>query len=367
MKDQSISVLLVEDNQGDVRLIEEMLKESTLLQCTFFHLDSLHERKKFEDKTFDIILLDLHFDDISGLETYTYANLYFPLTPIIVLTGLEDERLAYEIVKRGAQDYLLKDTIESKGLIRAIRYAIERKKADIQKDEFLGFASHELKTPVTSIKAYMQLMQLYARREKSSTQKLQELLPLVRKVDTQVDRLTHLINDLLDVTKVQAGKLEFNLEDFFLDEVLDEVVGNIQMTAQKHRIVVEGKTSVHVCGDRERTAQILINLLSNAIKYSPQADRVLVHLTDSEDNVRVAVQDYGIGIAKENQQKIFERFYRVDGMKQETYPGLGLGLHIAAEIVKRQNGRLSVESAEGKGSIFCLELPVAHSPRKEER
>jgi signal transduction histidine kinase len=360
MKDRPIRVLLIEDNPGDVRLIEEMLKESTFLPYELYHISNLHERDEIVDKTFDIILLDLHFDDMTGTETYSYANLYFPLTPIVVLTGLQDEALAYEIVKRGAQDYLLKDSIEPKGLIRSIRYAIERKKAEIQKDEFLGFASHELKTPVTSIKAYVQLAQLYASRNKNSAQNSYDLLPLIQKVETQVDRLTHLINDLLDVTKVQAGKLEFNMEDFPIDEVVHEVVGNMQMTAQKHRIVIEGKTAVNVHGDRERTAQILINLISNAIKYSPQADCVTVRLAHHYDKVSIAVQDYGIGISKENQQKIFERFYRVHGINQETYPGLGLGLHIAAEIAKRQNGRLSVESAEGKGSIFCLELPVAH-------
>jgi signal transduction histidine kinase len=369
MQDRPIDVLLIEDDPGDIRLIEEMLRETTFPPCKLYQINNLHEdeRKKFADETFDIILLDLHFDDMTGIETYGYANLYFPLTPIIVLTGLEDEHLAYEIVKRGAQDYLLKDMIDSKSLLRSIRYSIERKKADIQKDEFLGFASHELKTPVTSIKAYIQLAQLYAKQNKNSTQKSYDLLPLIEKVDTQVDRLTHLINDLLDVTKVQAGRLEFTMEDFPIDEVVHEVVANMQMTAQKHHILIEGETGVKVYGDRERTSQILINLLSNAIKYSPQADRVLVHLSHYDDKVNIAIQDYGIGIAAENQQKIFERFYRVNGTKQETYPGLGLGLHIAAEIARRQNGRLSVESAEGKGSIFCLELPVAHPQRQEVR
>lgn len=366
MKDQPVNVLLVEDNKGDIRLIEELFKESSFFHYTLCQIDNLHEKKFLEDKMFDVILLDLHFDDMTGIETYSYANFYFPMTPIIILTALEDERLAYEIVKLGAQDYLLKDAIDAKGLVRSIRYAIERKKAAIQKDEFLGFASHELKTPVTSIKAYIQLMQLYARKDEYASTKLQKLLPLIEKVDTQVDRLTHLINDLLDVTKVQAGRLEFNFEKFPIDELVHEVVGNIQMTAQKHRIYIEGETNVSVYGDRERTSQILINLLSNAIKYSPQANRVVVSLSQHENVVRIAVRDYGIGIAKENQQKIFERFYRVDGIKQETYPGLGLGLHIAAEIAKRQHGRLSVESVKGEGSTFCLELPVAHCQREEE-
>lgn len=356
MKEQPIKVLLIEDDPGDARLIEEMLKESSPLPCAFFHADNLFKIKDLTDETFDIVLLDLHFDNMTGLETYNYAQAHFSFTPIVVLTGLRDEHLAYEIVKLGAQDYLLKDTIEPKGLIRSIRYSIERKRAEIQKDEFLGFASHELKTPVTSIKAYIQLIQLYVKQGRK-----QELPALVQKIDAQVDRLTHLINDLLDVTKVQAGKLEFNFENFSLNEIVDEVISNMQLMTSNHHIVKEGSARAYVYGDKERTAQILINLLSNAIKYSPQADRVLVRITDGDDKVGIAVQDYGIGIAREYQHKIFDRFYRIDGKKQETYPGLGLGLHIASEIAKRQNGRLSVESEPGKGTTFYLELPAAYS------
>jgi len=362
LKEQPIKVLLVEDDPGDARLIAEMLKESTSLPCALCHIDSLFKIRDLADETFDIVLLDLHFDDMTGLETYSYAQTYFSLTPIVVLTGLRDERLAYDIVKLGAQDYLLKDNIEPKGLVRSIRYAIERKRAEIQKDEFLGFASHELKTPVTSIKAYIQLILLYAKRGHQ-----QDVLPLIRKIDVQVDRLTHLINDLLDVTKVRAGKLEFKFESFSLNEIVDEVISNMQLMTNRHQIVKEGSISALVYGDRERTAQILINLLSNAIKYSPQADRILVRMNSSNDNVSVAVQDFGIGIEKEYQQKIFERFYRIDGRKQENYPGLGLGLHIASEIAKRQNGILSVESEPGKGTTFYLELPTACSHTHAEK
>lgn len=362
MKEQPIKVLLIEDNPGDARLIEEMLKESTSLPCAFSHIDHLFKIKDHSEETFDIVLLDLHFDSMTGLETYSYAQAYFSLIPIIVLTGLRDERLAHEIVKLGAQDYLLKDAIEPKGLIRSIRYAIERKRAEIQKDEFLGFASHELKTPVTSIKAYIQLILLYAKRDQQ-----QDFLPLIRKIDVQVDRLAHLINDLLDVTKVRAGKLEFNFENFSLNEIVDEVISNMQLTTNKHQIIKEGSSKALVYGDRERTAQILINLLSNAIKYSPQADSILVRVNSSDDKVGVSVQDFGIGIEKEYQQKIFDRFYRIDGKKQETYPGLGLGLHIASEIAKRQNGRLRVESEPGKGTTFHLELPVAYSTTYAEK
>jgi signal transduction histidine kinase len=362
MNEKVIKVLLIEDNKGDVRLIQEMLKESTYMDFAFYTLDSLHDINSIEGQVFDIVLLDLHFDDITGLESYKLANAYFPMTPIIVLTGLADEKLAYETVKLGAQDYILKDDVDSKGLVRSIRYAIERKRAETHKDDFLGFASHELKTPVTSIKAYVQLMELYATKE--SKDPASSLLPFIKKVDTQVDKLTNFINDLLDVTKVQAGKMEFNFENFLIDEIVDEVIDTMQLTTSRHSINKNGASKAFVYGDKERTSQVLVNLLSNAIKYSPHADKINVTVANGGDTVSVAVQDFGLGISQKNQEKVFDRFYRVDGKRKETFPGLGLGLYIASEIIKRQNGRLYVKSEEGSGSTFCVELPVITHNKK---
>lgn len=362
MQDHAIEVLLIEDNPGDVRLIREMLKENTPYVFNTTVMDSLSQLRELSDKQFDVVLLDLHFDSITGVETYGYANAYFPQTPIIVLTGLSDEHLAYQVVKLGAQDYLLKDVIEAKSLARSIRYAIERKKADVQKDEFLGFASHELKTPVTSIKAYIQLLELYA-SQKDPQKSQKNLLPFIEKVDHQVDKLTHLINDLLDVTKVQAGKLQFNFEHFAINDVVDEVVDTMQLTTEKHSIIKTGNVSAQIYGDKERTSQVLINLLSNAIKYSPNADKIYVDLSVKNGQVIISVKDYGIGIDAKSQQKIFERFFRISDVAShsDTYPGLGLGLYIASEITKRQNGTISVSSKAGKGSTFSVHFPHVES------
>jgi signal transduction histidine kinase len=362
MKQQPIKVLLVEDNKGDVRLIQEMLKESMSMDFSVYHIDSLYEVKETDKESYDIVLLDLHFDDITGLESYKLAYRYFPMTPIIVLTGLADEKLAYDVVKLGAQDYILKDSVDSKGLIRSIRYAIERKKAEIHKDEFLGFASHELKTPVTSIKAYVQLMEMYATT--GAKDSAESLLPFIKKVDSQVDKLTHIINDLLDVTKVQAGKMEFNYENFLVDEIVDEVIDTMQLTTSRHSIIKKGGSHAYVYGDKERTSQVLVNLLSNAIKYSPHAEEINVNVANGGNTVAISVEDFGLGISKKNQEKVFDRFYRVNDKHKETFPGLGLGLYIASEIIKRQNGRLVVESEEGKGSIFSMELPVVSKTKK---
>jgi PAS domain S-box-containing protein len=221
-----------------------------------------------------------------------------------------------------------------------------------QKDEFIGIASHELKTPVTSIKAYTQL--IHHRFKKAEDIKTAEV---VSKMDAQLDKLTNLISDLLDVTKVKSGKLQFRAGYFDFNEVVEEVIEETQRTTT-HKIIKELMNSKTVYGDRDRIGQVIVNFLTNAIKYSPDAEKINVRTLVSKDSIMLSVQDFGIGLSKEEQKKVFERFYRAGGEKQETFPGLGLGLYISSEIIKRHNGRLWVESTKGKGSTFHFSLPT---------
>lgn len=222
-----------------------------------------------------------------------------------------------------------------------------------QKDEFIGIASHELKTPVTSIKAYSQVLEAIFREkgyEKETT--------MLSRMGVQINKLTNLISDLLDTTKIQAGKLMFNERWFDFNNVVEETVEDIRRTTSKHKIIVQaGKISGEIFADPERIAQVITNLLSNAIKYSPDSDTILVSTREEENGVKLCVKDFGVGIAPEKHEKVFEQFYRVSGDKQHTFPGLGLGLYISSEIIKREGGRIWVESAEGKGSNFCFYLP----------
>lgn len=353
-----IKLLLVQQDPELAQWLQQLLQESASFDFTCKTIATLHEYKEMAEPEYDVVLLDLPGTDLSRIETYSYANTLFPLTPIVVLTDSPEDQPMLDITKLGVQDYISKKTLDGRTLVYAIRYARERKKLELQKDEFLGFASHELKTPVTSIKSYTQLIELQA----VTTPSLPacKLLPLVFKVDAQVTKLTYLINELLDVTKVQAGKLDFHFEPFLIDQLVEEVIESMQMTTQRHTIERSGATGAYVNGDKERTLQVLVNLLSNAIKYSPQADRISVALSNGDGKVAIAIQDYGIGINPENQARIFERFFRVNDHQKETYPGLGLGLYIASEITKRQNGKLLVESTEGEGSTFLLELPVVY-------
>ena len=224
------------------------------------------------------------------------------------------------------------------------------KRAEERKDEFISIASHELKTPLTNIKAYNQLL-LKKMQENSSTYRF------LKKSSEAIDRLHHLISDLLDVTKINAGKVSYNFEEFDFKDILNDSVESIQHTSPTHKIIVERVPDVKYTGDRIRIEQVLNNFLSNAIKYSPTSDRVIVNSYVEEESIIVSIQDFGIGIAPENLDKLFNRYYRVDNTSS-VYQGLGLGLYIAAEILKRHNGTFWIESELGKGSTFYFRLPL---------
>ena len=231
---------------------------------------------------------------------------------------------------------------------------IEEQKREMEKkDQFISMASHELKTPVTSLKAYTEILMMELEPGNTTG-----ALSILDKMNKQIDKLTRLIGDLLDASKVNSEQLNFYLEKIDFNELVEEVTGIIQLTSNKHKIELQLSESQIIEGDRERLGQVITNLLSNAIKYSPEADRIIVSSVINDDVIKLCVQDFGIGIPLEEQPKLFNRFFRV---MNNTYPGLGLGLFICNEIIKRHSGRMEFKSQEGKGSVFCFTLPVHHS------
>lgn len=240
------------------------------------------------------------------------------------------------------------------GASKIARDITERKMLERQKDAFIGIAAHELRTPVTGIKAYTQLL---ARRLRDSGDPAGH--DILDKLDAQADRLAGLISDLLDATRIQGGTLPFRPAPFDLSELLAEVVDEVQRASPVHRLEIESVAPVTVVGDRERIGQVIMNLLSNATKYSPDAGRVIVRVEADGDDVVVAVQDFGIGIPKQDHERIFDRFYRVDADDRAGYPGLGLGLYIAAEFVRRHGGTIWVESDDRRGTTVAFSLPLA--------
>jgi signal transduction histidine kinase len=185
------------------------------------------------------------------------------------------------------------------------------------------------------------------------------------RMDAQVTKLTKLINDLLDLSKMQTGQLDYRVERFDLDALVQEIVENVQRTTQTHHLLLERQTQIEVFGDRDRIGQVLINLLNNAIKYPPQTDTVLVRVAKDQNKALVSVQDLGIGITKEHQYKICERFYQVTDPEEKTYPGLGIGLYISYEIVKRHGGQIWIESKKGEGTTFHFILPLFQEGKRQ--
>jgi signal transduction histidine kinase len=213
-------------------------------------------------------------------------------------------------------------------------------------------ASHELKTPITSIKGYVQLLQ--SAYQKSDDDFLKRSLKVI---DRQIGTLTGLISDLLDVSKIKSGSLVLNKQDFDIAEMIQDIITHIQHINPDYKISFLGRPAL-VHADRERISQVLTNLLTNAVKYSPHSKEIIVKDFIDGDHVTVSVQDTGIGINKADQEKIFERFYRVEGKDERTYPGFGIGLFISSEIVQRHHGKIGVSSEPGKGSVFYFSIPL---------
>lgn len=221
-----------------------------------------------------------------------------------------------------------------------------------RKDEFMSVASHELKTPVTTMKAALQILDRMNVAEPMANN-------FITKANKQVDRLAVLVSDLLDVTSLQADKMKFYIESFSLSELLNDVVEQLQQSQQGHHIVLEACCDIKIQGDRNRLEQVINNLLSNAIKYSPDSNLVIVNSVCNDGWVRLSVKDFGIGIPQEKLAYVFDRFYRVEE-STKNFSGLGLGLYISAEIVRRHGGHIGVERNDTQGSTFWFELPVTN-------
>jgi signal transduction histidine kinase len=225
-----------------------------------------------------------------------------------------------------------------------------RAAAEAKKDEFFNMVSHEFKTPLTNIKAINQLLE-------QKTDKSNSTYPFIVNANNSIKRLEKLIEDLLDVTKINTGQIDLNIAPFYFSDALTNSIASVQLTALKHEILLENSIDLVYTGDQFRIEQVFINLLNNAIKYSPDANRVIVKAKINSGYIVVHVEDFGIGIEKENIDQLFKRFYRVSKTAM-NYQGVGLGLYIASEIVKKHNGTFSIESEPGKGSTFCFSLPL---------
>jgi two-component system phosphate regulon sensor histidine kinase PhoR len=222
-----------------------------------------------------------------------------------------------------------------------------------RKDDFINMASHELKTPVTSMKLYFDMLMRYTQKTTNS-----KVNHVIESLSDQTERLQNLVNNLLDVSRVHTGKFTLEKQSFRLDELVENVTEEIQKETRRVSIKIRKIKQVVVFADKLRIYQVLTNLLTNAIKYSPEKSEVEISITLKKSHVYISIQDHGIGIEKEQQKKIFDRLYQVTDAKEQTFPGLGMGLYISKEIIKKHKGKIWVESKKGEGSTFSFYLPI---------
>ena len=218
-----------------------------------------------------------------------------------------------------------------------------------KKDEFISIASHELKTPLTSLKGYIELI--------GETELPEPIDSYVVKANSSLNKLQHLINDLLDVSKIKAGKLKFDTTVFNLSDLVKNCIENCKLVYPSFKITKDIATNILISGNEEHLEQVLMNLVNNAVKYSLEKKEIVISTEKQGHTAKVSVTDFGVGLSSADQTKIFDRFYQVENNRISA-SGLGMGLYIAAGIIKEHNGTLSVKSELGKGSTFSFSLPL---------
>lgn len=243
-------------------------------------------------------------------------------------------------------------TGEPQAVLAVVRDVTQRKKIEHQKDDFLALVSHELKTPVTSAKLFTEFLQ-----EHYEEQGEREISQYFARLDMQMNRLMRIIQNLLDVSRFPS-KMTYHRERIPLNTLIAETVGELQIISPNHTLDIVSLPTLYVRGDKDRIKQVLTNLITNAIRYSPGTGRIVIGAQKKAPFVTVWVQDFGIGISQENQQKIFRQYYQVKTGEKKKRVGLGLGLYITREIIKRHEGTIWVESSKGKGSTFYFTLPL---------
>jgi PAS domain S-box-containing protein len=281
-----------------------------------------------------------HFETVRMRKDGSELNISLSVSPIKNDNGqiIGASKIARDITRKVELDNKLR------------MYTDQLKELNNYKDEFMAMASHELKTPLTVIKANLQLLALQLQYDPN--------YGFVDKTMKQVNKLGNLISDLFDVSKIQAGQLQLNYSEFDLNELLAETIGSIAHTFNTHKIqIVAEEEPIRITADYLRLEQVLINIITNAIKYSPTSDTVIITARRDNGNVIISIKDFGIGIPKEDQEKVFSRFFRVRGLAS-TFSGSGIGLYISSEIIKHHGGNMWVESEENIGSTFYFSIPA---------
>lgn len=370
---KSLRVLLIEDDEDDYVLTRELFEDIYDAGFELVWAKTGDEAlQQFANNQSDICLLDYRMDSTTGVELLRAANRMGYDTPIIMLTGQRDTEVDFQASQEGATDYLLKSELNSDNLGRAIRYALSRKEIesaklqrfkaeerDRLKSEFLAHLSHELRTPLAAILGFAESL-MYSLKKPEN----QEQAAIVYQ---NGKHLLSLLNDILDLSKIEAGKLELFKERVDIFSLLNEVTTLMSVQANDNGLEFSTAASNAVPRfietDKKRLKQVLLNLSNNAIKFTPSG-RIDIEMSSEQDDtnyyIRFDIRDTGIGIPEEDKVRIFKAFEHSQPNQQQNRNGAGLGLAVSKQLAALLGGRIEFDSQLGKGSRFSLFLEIAH-------
>ena len=372
------SVLIIDDDEDDLFLIEDRLSQIVESGCEFVSCSLRHEAiTLLKERTFDLCILDYRLAGYEGIEILEAVSEAELATPIIMLTGQDDNEVAKQAIKSGAQDFVMKSSIDEEIFEKSVQYAIARKELEFArvlskrneaentaKDKFIAHLSHELRTPLTSILGYTSLL-----LEKESTSEFHNELGVI---SNNGKHLLNLLNDVLDLSKIAADKFELKISPTDLQELLIDVNSLLSVNAVDKGLYLEFSADtplpVNIELDGVRFKQVMVNVIGNAIKFTDKGGiRVTLELEEFKQDIagssaptyqlNIYIQDTGIGMEKKEIEQIFAPFTQIEDVTNRKAGGAGLGLSITAEIVKQMQGTLEVESVMGKGSLFTLSFP----------
>ncbi|HET7701738.1 MAG TPA: response regulator [Candidatus Limnocylindria bacterium] len=373
-------VLVVDDEESVATTIEAILKLDghDVIAVT----SGAEAIRLLNERQFDVVLTDLRLGDMDGIDVLREVQRTSPDTASIMLTGYASLESAVAALRSGAYDYLMKpsDVEELRATVnRAIerrqlrRRLLELEEVDRLKTQFLSMASHELRTPLTAVSGFIQVarrrIQRAAQQDEGRTDWREEATRAAETLELaqrQSRRLARLVDELLDVSRLQLGRAELHLQETDLVRLVQDVVERMRLLTSTHTFEVrlEAERAI-VRADPDRMDQVLENLIANAVKYSPSGGAITVALMIVRSDAHIAITDQGIGISSDELDRIFNLFYRSPDPRAGHIGGLGLGLYISREIVTRHSGRLWAESGGEVGSTFHVSLPLATAGKDE--
>ncbi|KST63254.1 hybrid sensor histidine kinase/response regulator [Mastigocoleus testarum] len=388
MLGSSVNILLIEDNLADARFLHEVLKQPKFKNFSLFHVKRLKEALNLLDKSsqvsvcFDVILLDLTLPDSQGLDSLQPLMECGVNLPIVVLTNTNDNELAIEAVRQGAQDYLVKRQVNDESLLRSLRYAIERKqtleslhtlnqtlKEEVDKctlelvkaqelnqfkSEFVSILSHDIRNPLNTILLTAGLLQ--NSDEQLSKEKKLTHFQMIR---SAIKNMALLLDEASFIGKADTGRLRCQISQLDLQDFCSEIIKGSKISAKYRNINITSiipEIDFEIFSDENLLRHILDNLLTNAVKYSPPGSTVHFELKLTEEFIIFSIQDWGIGIPNQEQQQLFQPFYRASNIGM--IPGTGLGLSIVAKCVDALQGEIEFDSQVDLGTIFIVKLPL---------